>query len=225
MGWNFFYFIFNDTFFDIKDIHISGYHYLNEDMILSQGNFEQYKNIFNFNKKAVKTTLLDHPWIKDAAIKKLYPDQLKITIVERKPEIILNHLDHFYLVSEDGIVLSRLNEIDKDFDLFLVSGLKEDFQLQGDRINSAEYNAVREIIYALENIFPDQFYKIKVVDAEEFLLFHKKEQIKVRIRGAEQLINEWYLLEKAMQRIITENIVLEEINMKYKERLSIILKN
>jgi len=94
----------------------------------------------------------------------------------------------------------------------------------GDIVDGQEYENIQRIIYALENIFPDQFYKIQVVSNEEHILYYKKKQIRVRIKNGDQLIDEWYLLERALQKVIQEEAPIQEINMKYKERLSIILK-
>ncbi|HOR42372.1 MAG TPA: hypothetical protein PK111_04340, partial [Atribacterota bacterium] len=84
---------------------------------------------------------------------------------------------------------------------------------------------IRSIIYALDNLFLEQFYKIQIISEEEFLIFHRNNKIKVRIENGEQLINEWYLLESALQNINLEAMPLQEINMKYKERLLLILED
>jgi len=94
----------------------------------------------------------------------------------------------------------------------------------GEMIKRQEFNEAKNIIYALENIFPDHFYKIKVISAKEYILFHKRNQIKVRIKDGNQLIDEWYLLESALQKVLQEGLQLEEINMIYKDRCLIILK-
>ncbi|MFW6149615.1 MAG: hypothetical protein ACOC6D_07140, partial [Atribacterota bacterium] len=94
----------------------------------------------------------------------------------------------------------------------------------GDIIDSQEYENIQRIIYALENIFPDKFYKIQVISNEEHILFYKNKQIRVRIKDGDQLVDEWYLLERALQKVVQEETPIQEINMKYKERLSIILK-
>ncbi|HOF03407.1 MAG TPA: hypothetical protein PLT58_05570, partial [Atribacterota bacterium] len=74
-------------------------------------------------------------------------------------------------------------------------------------------------------LFSEQFYKIQIISEEEFLIFHRNNKIKVRIENGEQLINEWYLLESALQNINLEAMPLQEINMKYKERLLLILED
>ena len=145
-------------------------------------------------------------------------------LTERQPGILLFYDHYYYLVSEEGIILSIQQEPVNEFNLYMITGLDIGKKFPGDSINSREYQNIKRIIYGLENIFPNQFYKIKFISNQEYLLFHIKNQIQVRIENGDQLIDEWYLLEKALRKVIEDEMALQEINMKFKERLSIILK-
>jgi len=224
LGWNFFYFIFTSTWFDIKEINIDGNDYLNSETVVKQGGIKFHTNLFHFNTMKAGSSLLEHPWIADVSIKKILPDKLNINIKERQPGILLYHNELFYLISEEGVILSESEQFYNDFDLYIVTGLDISHKKPGDIVDSQEYGNIQRIIYALENIFPDQFYKIQVVSNEEHILYYKNKQIRVRIKDGEQLIDEWYLLERALQKVIQEETPIQEINMKYKDRLSIILK-
>ncbi len=224
LGWNVFYFIFTSSWFDIAEISISGNHYLDNETIQAQGGMKFHTNLFRFDIQEANNRLLRNPWIEDVSVKKIFPNQLSIHIAERKPGVILFHESRYYLVDMQGRILSVLQQMDLELDLYLVTGLGISSQMPGEVIENQEFQAIGRIIYALENIFPEQFYKIQVVSNEEFLLFHKEKQMKVRIENGDQLINEWYLLEKALQEVIEEDMLIQEINMKYKGRLSIILK-
>ncbi len=224
LGWNFFYFIFTSAWFNIKEVNITGNNYLSGQTIINQGGIEFQTNLFHFDTNKAELKLLQHPWIAEASIKKALPNKLNINIAERKPNILLYHNENYYLISEAGVVLTILPEFKNDFDLYLITGIDIGNIKAGEVIRGQEYENVKRIIYALDNIFPDQFYKIQVISNEEHLLFHKKEEIKVRIKDGNQLIDEWYLLERALEEVFQEETLLQEINMKYKERLSIILK-
>jgi len=224
LGWNFFYFIFTSTWFGIKEVNINGNDYLSDETVISQGGIKFHTNLFHFNAENAGVSLLSNPWIADASIKKILPDKLNIDLVERQPGILLSYDNRFYLISEEGMILSLSEQFDNNFDLYIITGLDISTKKPGEVIGSQEYRNIQRIIYALENIFPDQFYKIQVISMEEYILFHKMNEIKVRIENGDQLINDWYLLERALNKVISEEIPLQEINMKYKERLSIILK-
>jgi cell division protein FtsQ len=224
LGWNIFYFIFTSSWFDIKKVTIHGNNYLNNDTILVQGELTKPVNIFHFDIERASKILSYNPWIKEITIKKIYPKQLDIKIVERKPGALLYNNDLYYLVTTEGIILTAFKQFNNDFNQYIITGLDINNKKPGDIIEDTAYKEVQRIIYGLNNLFPDQFYKIAIISGEEYLLLHNNDKIKVRVENSEQLINEWYLLQSALQKIAAEQISLQEINMKYQERLLIILE-
>lgn len=224
LGWYFFYFIFTSEWFDITKVTLKGNNYLSKETVISQGEITFDSNLFHFDVEKANAKLLKNPWIEDVSIKKIFPNKLNIEVIERQPGVLIFYDDCFYLVSEEGIILSIQQEPVNEFNLYIITGLDITKKNPGDSINNREYQSIKRIIYGLENIFPNQFYKIKFISNQEFLLFHKKNQIQVRIENGDQLIDEWYLLEKALQKVMGDEIPLQEINMKFKDRLSIILK-
>ncbi|HDV7284577.1 TPA: cell division protein FtsQ/DivIB [Mannheimia haemolytica] len=70
------------------------------------------KGYFGQNIQEVKDKLLSIPWVKDVAVRKLYPDRLSITLLEHKPVAIWNDTN---FVSEQGTVFSLPKDrIDKN---------------------------------------------------------------------------------------------------------------
>ena len=224
LGWNVFYFIFTSSWFDIEKVTIHGNNYLNNDTILVQGELAKPVNIFHFDIDRTSRILSCNPWIEEITIKKIYPKQLDIKIVERKPGAILYSNNLYYLVTAEGVILTAFKQFNNDFNQYIITGLDINNKKPGDIIEDTAYKEVQRIIYGLNNLFPDQFYKIAIISGEEYLLLHNNDKIKVRVENSEQLINEWYLLQSALQKIAAEQISLQEINMKYQERLLIILE-
>jgi hypothetical protein len=227
LSWNIFYFLFTSPRFGITKITIHGTNYLARDIILAQGgiNILDPVNIFHFDIESTREKLSKNPWIKDVAMKKIYPNQLDISIEERKPAAFLYSDNLYYLVTTEGVILAIFTQLNSDFKQYIITGLNVGSKKPGEVVKNQEYEEAQRVIYALENLFPDQFYKIKIISEEEFVLFHNNNRIKVRIKGGDQLIDEWYLLESALQKVQAEKIPLQEINMKYQERLLIILQD
>jgi len=223
LGWIFFSFLFTSSWFEITKININGNHFLDKDTIISQGGIKFSTNLFHFNIQEAGKKLLQNPWIEEVSIKKIFPNQLDINIKERRPAALLFADDSYYLVTEEGKILSIFKNFTNDFNLYIITGLDIGSKKVGEMIDKVEYNEAQRVISALENLFSGQFYKIQIISEEEFLLFHKNNRIKVRIESGDQLLNEWYLLESAIQKVEQEQIPIQEINMKYKERLLIIL--
>ena len=57
---------------------------------------------------AARERLLNVPLVKDATVRKLYPNALSITVVERDPFALWQHDGEVYVVSVDGTVIDRL---------------------------------------------------------------------------------------------------------------------
>ena len=224
LGWNIFYFIFTSSWFNISRITVQGNHFLTEDDILKQGEILGSHNIFHFDIKRARGNILKNPWIQEAALKKILPNNLDISIKERKPGALIYSNNRYFLVTEEGILLEALDQLDNDYQQYLITDLDVGNRQPGDIIDNREYLEVRRVIYGLDNLFPGQFYKIQIISQDEFLLFHNNNKIKVRIENGEQLINEWYLLESALKKVNADMTPLQEINMKYKERLLLILE-
>lgn len=223
IGWNFFHFIFTSPWFEIREVHIEGNHYLDHNKILSLAESEYFFNIFMLDTSQIYKKLLVNPWIEGVSIQKRYPNRLYIKINERQPEIVVFDQESYYLISHEGIILTVLAEIDKDYSPYIVKGYTLNQRGPGDTLDRSILQKLQKIIQGLNSLFPGDFDEIHFVSENEFILFHKRSKLAVRIESGEQLISEWYLLVNAMQRISSEEIPAKEINMKYKDRLSIIL--
>lgn len=225
LSWNIFFLAFTSSWFAIARITIHGNDYLTGDTIVETAKIGGFDNIFHFNTQRASQNFLKNPWVKEVTIKKTLPNQLDINIEERKPGAFIYANNHYYLVTEEGIILTKFEQFNNIFKQYVVTGLDIGNKKPGEIIENREYSEIRSIIYALDNLFSEQFYKIQIISEEEFLIFHRNNKIKVRIENGEQLINEWYLLESALQNINLEAMPLQEINMKYKERLLLILED
>ncbi|BDU78230.1 cell division protein FtsQ/DivIB [Mesoterricola sediminis] len=70
------------------------------------------KPLFWFDADRLRETLEARRWVKGLLIRRDPPDRLSLVIEERKPILWLARPEGVYLVSDDGIVLDRLNQVD-----------------------------------------------------------------------------------------------------------------
>ncbi len=97
------WFVFYSRFFQIKEIIIEGNSLVSSDRISK--NIDLGQNIFRFNIKNTREKIIaNNPLIGDVAIYRGIPNALKIVILERKPQIIWQSGDKYYLVDESGTV-------------------------------------------------------------------------------------------------------------------------
>ena len=70
------------------------------------------KPLFWFDADRLRTTLEAQRWVKDLLIRRDPPDRLSLVVEERKPVLWLARPQGVFLISDDGIVLDRLTQVD-----------------------------------------------------------------------------------------------------------------
>jgi len=124
-GINYFY---NSNYFKISKINIEGTtHY---DDVYIEEFLEDLKgsNIFEIDKKKIEDSIADNMiWVKSVELKKIFPDNINIFLEERKPFLIINYKNKYYLLDREAIVLEKIDtgQLDGYKDLLIVSGAIE----------------------------------------------------------------------------------------------------
>ena len=70
------------------------------------------KPLFWFDAEKLRSTLETQRWVKDLLIRRDPPDRLSLVVEERQPVLWLARPQGVFLISDDGIVLDRLNQVD-----------------------------------------------------------------------------------------------------------------
>jgi cell division protein FtsQ len=81
------------------------------------------ENIFRIRPQQIEKWVKMIPWVKDAKVQRVLPDQLHIEIVERKPAFLVPYYTTFLLASSDGVILGS-STADIGHDLPIITGLK-----------------------------------------------------------------------------------------------------
>ena len=70
------------------------------------------KPLFWFDAEKLRQSLENQRWVKDLLIRRDPPDRLSLVVEERQPVLWLARPQGVFLISDDGIVLDRLNQVD-----------------------------------------------------------------------------------------------------------------
>ena len=137
-------FNFNENFnFFIKDIKLVGNSVINDEEIIKKLDFLYKENLFFLNTEKIKKNLEDETFIESYYIKKIYPDKLKLSIIEKVPiAVLINKKKKFY-ISNKGDRINFFN-IDIYKDLPLVFGDKKRFYIL--------YKNMKDVGFPLEKI-------------------------------------------------------------------------
>lgn len=64
-------------------------------------------SLFSFKVDEARNEILNDPWVKDAKVRKVYPDTIVVDVVERKPVALWQSKGEVHLIAKDGFVISK----------------------------------------------------------------------------------------------------------------------
>src|ERR1700723_2059082 len=105
----------------IAAISVSGSKEVSREEILTTAGVSGRGSLLFLDAAAARARLLSNPWIADAAVLKLYPDRLQISVTERQAFALWQKNGRVSVIAPDGTVLEPYIE-DRYLDLPLVVG-------------------------------------------------------------------------------------------------------
>ena len=109
--------------FRIAAVSLTGNNEVGREQALALTGVTGRASLLFFNAETARAGLLANPWIADAAVLKLYPDRLLITITERRAFALWQCNGKVNVIAEDGTVLQSFVEARyRDLPLVVGSG-------------------------------------------------------------------------------------------------------
>jgi cell division protein FtsQ len=100
----------NSVGFRIAAISLTGSKEVSREEILTTAGVTGRASLLFLDADAARTRLMANPWIGDAAVLKLYPDRLQITITERQAFALWQKDGRISVIASDGTVLEPFVE-------------------------------------------------------------------------------------------------------------------
>lgn len=94
------------TGFAISDIRVTGNRQTSEIDIFQQLGLDGFTSLIGFDAARARTVIAELPWVKDASVRKVYPNALAIDVKERTPFAIWQHENELSLIQRDGRVIA-----------------------------------------------------------------------------------------------------------------------
>ncbi len=117
-----------NSFFLIKKIIVENNILLKDRIIKNKLSYIYGKNLFFLNTGKIKRELSEIEFIKSFEIKKIYPNILKIKVLEKKPVAILQNEKKKKYFTQNGNLI-KFTKFEEFEDLPIVFGDKESFQI------------------------------------------------------------------------------------------------
>lgn len=98
-----------DSGFAVSAIHVTGNRRTPPRMVLAALGFEPGQQIFSADLWHARDKLMHLDWVADAQIRRVYPDEISVSIVEKKPYALWKAPDGFYVVERNGRIITSRN--------------------------------------------------------------------------------------------------------------------
>lgn len=96
--------------FGIKEVTVSGISELDQTEVLQVAGVDSRGALPFFDAAGARERLLAVPLVKSATVRKLYPNELEITLTEREPFALWQNHGEVFVVSVDGTVIDKFDD-------------------------------------------------------------------------------------------------------------------
>jgi cell division protein FtsQ len=100
----------NAAGFRIAAVSLTGQREVSRDQVLAMAGVTGHVSLLFLDAEAARARLMANPWIADAAVLKLYPDRLQISVTERQAFALWQKEGSVSVIAADGTVLQPLTE-------------------------------------------------------------------------------------------------------------------
>ncbi|MBN2072983.1 MAG: FtsQ-type POTRA domain-containing protein [Actinobacteria bacterium] len=206
---NYFY---NSRYFKVKYITLEGNgKYQAEDILGILPEIEG-SNIFEVNKKDIEDSILELlVWVKEADMRKIFPDRIEIKLTERKPFIKIHNRGKYYLMDNEGVVLEDITGTNPEEDYRELLIVKN---IIGHEIHVGEKIAKKNVI-SCGNIFLAMDNELKEIisgatfrnDDAGSIVFIANDGMEIIFGTSEDTVKKIEILKQILKEDVKYNII------------------
>lgn len=216
------------SIFDIKEINVENNTNVSKEEIISLIQLDQNCNIFSISKKNLKQAIEENAYIEDVEIKRIFPNKLNISVVERKEKYMIQLGDAYLYINNQGYIIKKSTD---NKDIPIIDGIKTDISdlQEGRRLVQEDLDKLDMVnrIYetANNNGIINLISKINIADSKNYTLYLESEK-KIAYLGNCSDLNTRILYIKAIieqeagvEGEIFVNVDLNEDNVFFREKI------
>jgi cell division protein FtsQ len=201
----------NAAGFRIAAVSLAGPKEVSREEILTIAGVTGRASLLFLDADAARARLMANPWIADAAVLKLYPDRLQITVTERQAFALWQKDGRVRVIAADGTVLEPFVE-DRYFDLPLVVGPGAERQAKDFLAVIDRYPNIRSLLRA----------SVLVADRRWNLRLTNGIDVRLPETNVEQALDRLVALDREKQ-LLSRDIVV--VDLRLPDRVSVRLSD
>jgi len=139
-----FWYFMDHPYFRLTAVRVYGAKRVPPQELAELAQAERGTSLFRLNVTQVRARIMQHPWIKDASVRRLYPNELEMTVYEREPAAVLDS-GQVYLIDAKGYVLGAVRKTERGA-LPLLVGQIADPLAPGERVSHPGVGATLKVL-------------------------------------------------------------------------------
>lgn len=164
--------------FNIQNITITGNEQVTKEELKSLSGIKIDDNIFKVQNKKIANNIKQNAYINQVEVHKILPNTIKIEVVEREPNYLLEYGNGYVYVSKQGYML-EISSIKKELPILIgTSTSKEDYK-DGNRLNEEDLVKLGTVIKIMKaaqtNGIEKLITKIDISDSNNYILYLETE--------------------------------------------------
>ena len=178
----------NSGIFNSDNIEIEGNKYVESEYIIKALEVNNNKNIFRYNIKDMEEILLNNKYIDKVEIKRLLPNTLKVSIIEKEIVANIYNEEIYCYIYKEGNFVDEIDENNKDNEVITVHIDYNKTDSQEIKFKNEENK--KRLLYLLEYIKEEGIYKkIDNIDMTKpnSINMGTKEDINILLNSDEEL--------------------------------------
>ncbi|WP_053956894.1 cell division protein FtsQ/DivIB [Inediibacterium massiliense] len=163
--------IFKTDVFTIKNVEVIGNKQISENAIISKSAITIGNHILKEKLENAKINLYKDPYIKTVEIERKFPNKIVIHITERKEEALIQFMNEYLIIDEDGMVLRSSSQMEN---LKVIKGLAFSNFMAGSILkvkDKSQFKQALEIVRGLNR------HKVMIQELD----ISNKKDIKIKI--------------------------------------------
>lgn len=96
--------------FAVDNVVVEGNSETSDIDVLQQLGLDGAVSVMTLDASQARGALIELPWVRDADVRKVYPDTLEISLTEREPFAIWQNGQDLFVIEKNGAVIAPMNE-------------------------------------------------------------------------------------------------------------------
>lgn len=166
-------FVLRSNIFDLVEVRVVGNQHVDAGAIRHALMKEFPHNLFRIHLQKVRRLVEAQSWVGACQVRRVFPNTLKILIVERRPVALAKIENELFLVDREGAVLQSYGSGFEHLDLPVVRGLESSTQGNVFPSNRAKMETVMQVVAELDSgaeKLSDRISEIDVSDSNRIAL-------------------------------------------------------